>query len=444
MKRLVVIVAALLTFSTVSGVTAIASSASVCQPNGSGCTKAGTYPEDVVINSSLGGVFKVVWTKSVVRPYSSGVPLYWTAYVTYTNFSSSDQTLACPGDWPDASFVSEHMSGGSGDDGTVPAETTTCSQNPGLSVTVSPGGTSTSFATFHNVPWPGSAVAITWGDVGTSPAVYPFGSAPSSPPPGGSGKSTGPGPITGTPWSGYITRLTTNSNGQPTSFDTFVSARWRIPAADCTAGTGRVYAADSIWVGLGGIGYRADEASGNLVQAGTSTYCEFGKLHTQYAFYEIVPTQPTEQQVGGPVKSGDTMQVSVDYDGPSPTGTHYSIAITDLNGKGHLNWSWSHTYRTDFSNVPDSADWIIESGQVIHPVCLPVTGWCTPGVNVPLADFTTAAFIHATYEGLNGANHLLTQAHATQFIATFAGLHLTAVSSILGGKFALVWEHSGL
>src|SRR5580704_3230779 len=164
MKRLVVIIAALLTFSTVSGVTAIASSASVCQPNGSGCTKAGTYPEDAVINSSLGGVFKVVWTKSVVQPYSSGVPLYWTAYVTYTNFSSSDQTLACPGDWPDASFVSEHMSGGSGDDGTVPAETTTCSQNPGLSVTVSPGGTSTSFATFHNVPWPGSAVAITWGD----------------------------------------------------------------------------------------------------------------------------------------------------------------------------------------------------------------------------------------------------------------------------------------
>ena len=86
MKRLIVIVAALLTLSTVSAVTAIASSASVCQPNGSGCTKAGTYPEDVVINSDLGGVFKVVWTKSVVQPYSSGVPLYWTAYVTYTNF----------------------------------------------------------------------------------------------------------------------------------------------------------------------------------------------------------------------------------------------------------------------------------------------------------------------------------------------------------------------
>ena len=71
-----------------------------------------------MINSDLAGVFKVVWTESVVQPYSSGVPLYWTAYVTYTNFSSSDQNLSCPGDWSDASFVSENMSGDAGDDGT--------------------------------------------------------------------------------------------------------------------------------------------------------------------------------------------------------------------------------------------------------------------------------------------------------------------------------------
>jgi hypothetical protein len=127
-----------------------------------------------VINSNLAGVFKVVWTESVVQPYSSGVPLYWTAYVTYANFSSSDQNLSCPGDWPDASFVSENMSGGAGDDGTVAAETTTCSQNPDSTVTVPPGGSYTSSATFHNVPWPGSAVALQWGDVGTSAYVYPF------------------------------------------------------------------------------------------------------------------------------------------------------------------------------------------------------------------------------------------------------------------------------
>jgi Cutinase len=39
------------------------------------------------------------------------------------------------------------------------------------------------YTTFHNVPWPGSAVAITWYTAGTTDYVYPFGST-SSPPPG--------------------------------------------------------------------------------------------------------------------------------------------------------------------------------------------------------------------------------------------------------------------
>src|SRR5690348_624369 len=121
MKRLIVVGAVLLALTGVSAVTATASSASVCQPNGSGCTKAGTYPgPGAVIASNYSG-FKIVWTKSVVQPYSSGVPLYWTAYMTYTNVTSASLTLGCPGGWPDASYVSEHMSGGSGDDGTVPA-----------------------------------------------------------------------------------------------------------------------------------------------------------------------------------------------------------------------------------------------------------------------------------------------------------------------------------
>lgn len=115
MKRLIVIGAALLTLTGVSAVTATAGSASVCEPDGTGCTKAGAYPANAVINSDYGGRFKVVWTKSVVQPYSSGVPLYWTAYVTYTNISSLNHSLDCS--TPDVSGDAEHMSGGSGDDG---------------------------------------------------------------------------------------------------------------------------------------------------------------------------------------------------------------------------------------------------------------------------------------------------------------------------------------
>ena len=190
MKRLIVIAATLLTFAGVSAVTATPSLASVCEPNGTGCTQEGTYPgPNAVINSSYLDAFNVVWTKSVVQPYSSGVPLYWTAYVTYTNTSSSDHPLTCAGNSA-ASAVSEYMSGGSGDDGTVPSSSTECSQDPNLTVTVAPKNSYTIWATFHNVPWPGSAVSIRWGDIGTSPNAYPFASKPPNPgPPSPSGQA---------------------------------------------------------------------------------------------------------------------------------------------------------------------------------------------------------------------------------------------------------------
>ena len=179
MKRLVVIAAAMLALAGASTATATASWASVCQSNGTGCTKAGTYagPNALISNNYSG--LKVIWTKSAVQPYSSGEPLYWTVYMTYTNIGPSALTLGCPGSWANASYVSEHMSGGSGDDGTVPAASTTCSQNPHLTVSVASGGHYTFSATFHNVPWPGSAVSITWGGAGTSPGVNPFQSGPS-------------------------------------------------------------------------------------------------------------------------------------------------------------------------------------------------------------------------------------------------------------------------
>jgi hypothetical protein len=176
MKRLIIIAAALLTLSAVSAATATTSGASVCQGNGTGCTKAGTYTENAVINSDYGGVFNVVWTKSAVQPYSSGVPLYWTAYVTYTNTSSSTQTLNCNG--ADNTSIQENLSGGSGDtNGYVSASYSLCSQNPGYSVNVAPGGFTTDWAVFNNVPWPGTSVSLTWdaGVVGTSPYIYPFG-----------------------------------------------------------------------------------------------------------------------------------------------------------------------------------------------------------------------------------------------------------------------------
>jgi hypothetical protein len=184
---------ALLTAAATSAVITAASSASDCQSDGSGCAEAGTYtgPDAVISSDYLG--FQVSWTRSVVDPYSSGEPLTWTAYMTYTDTGTSALTLACPGDWAHASDVSEHMSGGSGDSGVFSAGSTTCSKDPGLSVAVPAGGTYTSFATFATVPSPGTAVFITWGAAGTSASAYPFQSGPLAPP--GSSSACDPAPL---------------------------------------------------------------------------------------------------------------------------------------------------------------------------------------------------------------------------------------------------------
>ena len=148
--------------------------ATVCQPDGTGCTKAGTYhdPNALISNNYTG--FEVTWTSMSVQPYSSGEPLYWTVGMTYKNVESSTLTLGCPGNWANASNVGEYMSGGKGNDGMVAAGSTTCSENLSWTATVAPGGTAEVYATFHNVPWPGVAVAIEWGDAGTSAYIYPF------------------------------------------------------------------------------------------------------------------------------------------------------------------------------------------------------------------------------------------------------------------------------
>src|SRR5512146_295189 len=96
MRRLIVTVAVLLVFAGVSAAAGIPSSGSVWQPDGTGCTKAGAYSgPNAVISKNYTG-FKVVWAESVVQRYSSGVPLYWAAYMRYTNITSHALTLRCP------------------------------------------------------------------------------------------------------------------------------------------------------------------------------------------------------------------------------------------------------------------------------------------------------------------------------------------------------------
>jgi hypothetical protein len=331
MRRISTIVATLLVLVGVTVVmTAGASWASVCQPNGTGCTASGGYSgPNAVINSNSSG-FKVVWVKSAVQQYSSGVPLYWTAYVTYTNTSPSTLTLTCP---PESSIqqISEHMSGGSGDDGTVNAASSNCSGHPNQSVTVSPGGSYTDWATFHNVPWPGSAVAITWGNVGTSPYVYPFQSISALAQPTAE-------------WSGY--GMYPNVQGYTV---THVSALWVVPKVTCpTKGIsshGAWGPRAAVWVGLTGT-LESIFTAGTawLPQIGTDSNCVNGKpqysgvyeLYHACNLHDILACFQGEQAINNfKVNGGDTVYASVVYNGSTSAGAQqFQLTLVDYASGG--------------------------------------------------------------------------------------------------------------
>jgi hypothetical protein len=354
MKRIFIVAAMLFTLVGMSVVSASVASASVCQSNGTSCTAAGTYSgPNAVINGNY-GAFSVVWTSSVVPSYST-VPSPWTVYITYTNVTLFSQTLGCPGNWVNASYVSEEMSDGSGNDGGVAAASTTCSQNPGLNVTVPSGGTYRSFATFGNVPWPGSTVAIQWGDAGTTASVTPWIC-----------------PKASSPWGGYVA-CGVNADS--------VSAKWNVPPAiqDGNPNSGAAF-----WVGLGG-------TTTNLEQTGTASDMVNGSP-VYLAWYELTPAKPIALS-NKPVQFGDIMSGTVSL----TNGDQYHFALTDHGPPGSSTDKWVFTKTVTYSKGGHNSGEALaeDSGgrDSLPPGC-------------PLTDFSTVAFSGIKIDGYSiGSYH---------------------------------------
>jgi hypothetical protein len=147
---------------------------SVCQPDGTGCTAAGWYVNFPVKIYGKDGLL-IMWTKTYVYPYSSGVPLYWYVGVEYYNSGDTIIYLSCPaGSAAGNDGIGEYMTGGDGNDGYVAAYQSTCSADPNWVASLGPGRSVETYAIFHNVPWPGTAVSIGWGQFGQSDYIHPF------------------------------------------------------------------------------------------------------------------------------------------------------------------------------------------------------------------------------------------------------------------------------
>lgn len=194
-------------------------------------------------------------------------------------------------------------------------------------------------------------------------------------------------------WSGYTTYITTNSKGQPSSKEYYADARWTVPKLDCNAIHHPIIGATSavaMWVGLGGVGLANDAASGDLVQAGILSKC---RLYHQVdeAVHQILPpdTSSIALDAKHPVQPGDSVEVTVEQHSKYV----YSMEINDTTQR----WVWSKAYTVSFGNVPDSADYIVESPSIYQADFGTVTFHECNYTTVPLGDPYGPSFLNDGY-----------------------------------------------
>jgi hypothetical protein len=166
--------------------------------------------------------------------------------------------------------------------------------------------------------------------------------------------TAGPGSYTTANWSGLEAHSSTKRKYSA------VTAIWDVPPIVIGDSSGNpTYSA--YWVGLDGDGTK------DLVQAGTEQDAQefLGILFTDYyAWSELLPNQPTEQEVFS-VNAGDEIDVEVwigtGSGAPNPNGGYGSFRITDVtqNQEAKFYTPLSGTYYNG-----TEAEWIMERPQV--------------------------------------------------------------------------------
>ena len=153
------------------------------------CTNSGTCPQvgwwgdknpptgfdrvNRTIYNDGAAKYDVAWMKSYVEPHPPSQPAtHWQVVVDYWNYGTQILYFGCGG-VTDPRLDKEWFYRNGKYIGYVPAESTSCSQDPGLVFTLGPGRHMQIQARFHNVPWRGDRIAIEWGTV--KPQVHPRG-----------------------------------------------------------------------------------------------------------------------------------------------------------------------------------------------------------------------------------------------------------------------------
>jgi len=163
-----------------------------------------------------------------------------------------------------------------------------------------------------------------------------------------------PAAYTSSNWSGLEAHSTTKHNYSA------VTANWNVPAIVLASSDGETDYS-SFWVGLDGDGTK------DLVQAGTEQDAvEFlGILFSDsYAWSELLPNQPTEQEVFS-VDAGDDMSVEVwigtGSGAPNPNGKYGSFRIIDYTQNNESTF-YVPLNGTTYNGT--EAEWIMERPTV--------------------------------------------------------------------------------
>jgi hypothetical protein len=170
-------------------------------------------------------------------------------------------------------------------------------------------------------------------------------------------------------WAGYA------AHGENAHFQR-ASGIWRIPKLACRRGR-RSYSA--VWVGIGGYSLSATA----LEQTGTETDCRPDGSTVTAAWFEVVPAPSRNVKLD--VRPGDLVAAAVTVSGHDVT-----LTLRDLT---------THSHFTKSVVVSDadtsSAEWIVEAPSNCSRSGLSCQ-------TLPLADFGTLRFTHATVQTRQG------------------------------------------
>jgi hypothetical protein len=129
-----------------------------------------------------------------------------------------------------------------------------------------------------------------------------------------------------------------------------IQGRWTQPSLTCPASGS---ASLAIWIGFDG---EMGPSRATLEQIGTNTDCRDGRAR-MFAWFEILPHDRFEQELGMEIRSGDRIVASIAF-----VGRSYHLVLENLT-TGQVEDTWQHS--------PGSrrltAEWVVEAPTVGCP-----------------------------------------------------------------------------